>query len=142
MKFGTQILTLITRIFNLAADSSESEIHQSLSTMKTIDEQRAEIRTEFESQLTELAELKAGDVTMRTQIDALNTRITDLEAQVTERDTTIATLNATIVTLGKQPAVPHTGGGTETPAAAEADKKFNANQSPFTSRARELLGFA
>jgi septal ring factor EnvC (AmiA/AmiB activator) len=140
MKFGTQILTLITRIFNLAADSSESEIHQSLSTMKTMDEQRAEIRAEFESQLTELAGLQAGDVTLRTQIDTLTARIAELETTVAERDASITTLNATIVNLGKQPAVPHTAGGTDTPPAET--KKFDANQSPFTSRARELLGFS
>lgn len=141
MKFGTQILTLITRIFNLAADSSESEIHQSLSTMKTMDEQRAEIRTEFESQLTELAGLKAGDVHLRTQIDTLTARITELEAQVAERDASITTLNATIVTLGKQPAVPHTGGGTEA-NAGNANNDGITKMSSRTQAAREKLGFA
>jgi uncharacterized coiled-coil protein SlyX len=140
MKFTTQIYTLITRIFGLAADSSEAEIHASLSDMKTVTEMRAEIRAEFETQLAELAALQAGDVELRTQIDTLNARITELEAQVSERDATITALNAQVVTLGKKPALEHTQGSTETPVVKET--QFDANQSPYTSRARALLGFS
>ena len=137
MKFTTQIYTLITRIFGLAADSSEAEIHASLSDMKTVTEMRAEIRAEFETQLAELAGLQAGDVEMRQQIDTLTAQITALEAQVSERDATIVALNAKVATLGKQPAVEHTQGSTDTPEA----KKYNVAQSPFTEQARAKLGF-
>lgn len=140
MKFTTQIYTLITRIFGLAADSSEAEIHATLSDMKTMPEMRAEIRAEFETQLTELAGLQAGDVELRTQIDTLNDRITELEAEVTQRDATITSLNAQVVALGKKPAEAHTAGSTDTPDANA--KKYNAKQSPYTEAARQKLGFA
>lgn len=110
MKFYSQILTLIAAFFGMNSESTEAEIHQRLEEAGTLEDMRAQIRHEFEQQITDLEDQNQQ---LQDQLNAITTERDELQQQVSDQQ-------ARITELEQEPAESHTGGQTETNANENA----------------------
>lgn len=145
MKWFNEILTATKAFFGMEHDATEQEVHEKLTSMKSINDMRAAIEAEEAQRYGAQIQAEAARATaaeqraqeLEEQLNAANTALDQLRNSVTQLRTDAESLRARITELEKLPAATHTDGQTSAAVSTDAaEKPYHRN--PIYQRAQQI----
>lgn len=145
MKWFNEILTAAKSFFGMEHDATEQEVHEKLTSMKSINDMRAAIQAEeaqrygaqiqAEADRATAAEQRAQE--LEEKLTAANAALDGLQSNINQLKADAESLRARITELEKMPAADHTDGQTGTTPATDAAEKPYLND-PITQKAMKI----